>query len=376
MNERSTQPLYVYDRICPRESKRKQILREYGTAPARQNWDRDGSPRPEPDPGNRPRRTSGSMNSGPRVKQSRSGGAYNYRPGRAQGGEAVRENTVKRFRERILTLFETIEERGRRDETIARNQAIAWKKLVEYRRAIFTVLILLAVLALFMFAVYRLFFVITDVDISGSGLYTDSEIMQSAGFSPGDNLYSFDAGAAEEQITFNLPMIRTVEITRSIPKSVAVAVQEDEPAFVCEIWGDDVILSSGLRVLGTATAETTLPVLVLPSVDYSVAGRVLSFADDRDERYIRSVIGDLLLSSVWQNGMVNRLDLSDEYDMEMSISGMYLLRLGGEADCSHKLKLAYKTIVSDAFTKNVPARIDVRNPEKAAVNYEPGLVVE
>ncbi|MBQ8187479.1 MAG: FtsQ-type POTRA domain-containing protein [Clostridia bacterium] len=378
MNERSTQPLYVYDRVCPRESKRKQILREYGTAPARQKWDRDGSPRPEPEPEHSPRRPSGRRNSGPRIRQAqtRGGGAYNYRPGRARGGEAVRENTLKSFRERIVTLFESIEERGRRDETIARNQAIAWKKLVEYRRAIFTVLILLGVLVLFMFAVYRLFFVITEVDVSGSALYTDSEITEAAGFSPGDNLYSFDAGAAQDQITFNLPMIRTAQIERSIPKSVAVAVEEDVPAFVCEIWGDDVILSSGLRVLGTATAETTLPVLVLPAVDYSVAGRVLSFADDRDERYIRSVLGDLLASSVWQNGMVTRLDLSDEYDMEMSVYGMYLLRLGGEADCSHKLKLAYKTIMSEAFTKNVPARIDVRDPAKAAVNYEPGLVVE
>ena len=41
MNERSTQPLYVYDRICPRESKRKQILREYGTAPATEVRDRN-----------------------------------------------------------------------------------------------------------------------------------------------------------------------------------------------------------------------------------------------------------------------------------------------------------------------------------------------
>lgn len=268
MNERSTQPLYVYDRVCPRESKRKQILREYGTAPARQRWDRDGSPRPEPTPGSDPRRSSGRMHSGsgPRIRQAqtRGGGAYHYRPGRARGGEAVRENTLKSFRDRIVSLFESIEERGRRDETIARNQAIAWKKLVEYRRAIFTVLILLGVLALFMLAVYRLFFVIDEVDVSGSALYTDSEIISAAGFSPGDNLYSFDAGMAEDQITFCLPMIRTAEIERSIPKSVAVAVEEDVPAFVCEIWGDDVILSAGLRVLGTATAF--LPAVQLPSM--------------------------------------------------------------------------------------------------------------
>lgn len=380
MNERNNQrPMYVYDRICPREAKRRQILREYGTAPARQKVDRNAPDVPEREPRRR-QSGSGRPNPGnrqsPRVKQAGTGNAYNYRPGKARGGEAVRERPLKLLLEKVANLFESIEERGRRDESIAKKQAIAWKKLVEYRRAIFTVLILLGVLALFIFAVYRLFFVISEVDISGSALYTDSEITSAAGFSPGDNLYSFDAGAAEEQITFNLPMIRTAEIERSIPKSVAVAVEEDVPAFVCEIWGEDVILSAGLRVLGTATAETTLPVLVLPPVDYSVAGRVLSFADDRDERYIRTVLTDMLASPLWENGMVTRLDLSDEYDMEMSVSGMYLLRLGGEEDCSHKLRLAYKTITSEAFTENVPARIDIRDPEKAAVNYEHGLVVE
>lgn len=359
MNRKSrdaSQPMYVYDRVCPREAKRREILREYGTAPGRQRYDRNSTERP------------------PRPSQN--GTAYSYRPGKAQGGEAVRENPLKMFKDRVIHLFETVEERGRMDETIAKRQAIAWKKLVEHRWTIFITLILLAVAVLFAALVYSLVFVIQSIEIGGSELYTDTEIMDAAGFSPGDNLYSFDSEAAKSQITFCLPMIRSAEIDQSIPNAVAVTVTEDEPTFQCEIWGETLILSAGLRVLGTAQDETALPTLVLPPVDYSVAGRVLSFRDERDERYIRSVLGDVLASELWSGGMVNRLDLSDEYDLTVNLEQKYIVRLGGEDDCAHKLKLVYKTIGYNAFNRDMPARIDVRSGEKAAVNYDPALIVE
>ncbi len=354
-------PMYIYDRVCPRESKRREILREYGTAPKRQRYDRNSDSRPQREP-EAPVRTSGK--------------AYSYRPGRAQGGEAVRENPLKILKERFLHLFETAEERGRMEETIAKRQAIAWKKLVEHRWSILITLILLAVLALFSAVIYSLVFVIQNVEISGSALYTDSEILDAAGFSPGDNLYSFDAEEATSQITFCLPMLRSAEIGRGIPNSVQIAVTEDEPAFLCEIWGENLVLSAGLRVLGTAQGENTLPVLVLPPVDYSVAGRVLSFRDERDERYIRAVLSDVLASEMWSGGMVTKIDLSDEYDLTVNLNGMYILRLGDEDDCAYKLKLAHKTIAAAGFTKGVPARIDVRSGEKAAVNYDPALIVQ
>jgi len=350
-------PMYIYDRVCPKEAKRREILHEYGTAPTRQRYDR---------------------NSAANSRQSAyaNNTAYSYRPGKAQGGEAVKENPLKLLRDKFLSLFDSVEDHGRLDETIAKRQAIAWKKLVEHRWTIFITLLLIAIIALFVGVVFSTVFVIRDTDVSGSQLYTDTEILDTAGILYGENLYSFDADDAQSQITFCLPMIRTAEISRDIPNTVSVAVTEDEPAFICEIWGDQLVLSAGLRVLGTAVDETSLPVLVLPPVDYSVAGRVLSFADERDERYIRSVLADILASTVWTSGMVSKVDLSDEYDLTVNLEDMYILRLGGEAECDYKLKLVYKTITYSSFTQNVPARIDVRDPSKAAVNYDPALVVE
>jgi len=364
MNRRSresSRPMYIYDRVCPREVKRREILQEYGVAPKRQRYDRNSNQRP-------PREPDESVN----VR----GTAYNYRPAKAQGGEAVRENPLKQIKERFLHLFESVDDRGRMDETIAKHQAIAWKKLVEHRWAVFITLILLAVIALFAAAVYYWVFVIQDVEISGSDLYRDSEIIEAAGFSPGDNLYSFSAAEAQSMITFHLPMLRTAEISRGIPNSVDIAVTEDVPVFRCEIWGETVLLSAGLRVLGTAQPDSVQPYLVLPPVDYSVAGRTISFRDDRDERYIRSVLNAVLSCEIWNAGQVTKVDLADEYDLTLNGADKSIIRLGDEEDCAHKLKLAHKVFEYSSFNRDVPARIDIRSGVKAAVNYDPALIVE
>lgn len=367
MNRRTQEPIrpmYIYDRVCHRESKRREILHEYGTAPARQRYDRESAANS--------RRSAYQQNN-----------VYNYQPGEAQGGTVVRETSVKALGQKILmllgsflSLFESVEERGKLDEILAKRQAVAWKKLVDHRWSVFITLLLIGIMALAALFIYNVIFVIDDVEISGSDLYTDTEILDSAGISTGQRLYDFDPGEVESQITFCLPMIRNVDINRDIPDTVGLTVTEDEPVFVCEIWGDRVILSAGLRVLGIVGDETSLPVLVLPSVEYSVAGRTLEFSDARNERYIRAVLSEVLASTLWTSGMVTKLDLSDQYDLTMNLDDMYILRLGGEDECEHKLKLVYKTITSDTFTYNVSARIDVRDPSKAAVNFDPSLVVE
>ena len=166
-----SRPMYVYDRVCHRESKRREILHEYGTAPARQRYDRESS--------------AGSGRSAYQKSQ-----AYNYRPGNVHGGEAVRETPLKLLKQRILlmkesflSMFESVEDRGKLDEVIAKRQAIAWKKLVDHRWTIFITLLLIGIMAMAALFIYNVIFVIDDVEISGSDLYSDTEILDSAGIS-------------------------------------------------------------------------------------------------------------------------------------------------------------------------------------------------
>ena len=305
-------------------------------------------------------------------RRRQSGNAYSYRPGSAEGGEAVKSRPFKLMIDRLVDFFDSVEDKVRRDEAIARKHAVAWKKLYEYKHIITTSLVLLAVTALFAFVVYQIFFVVQDVRITGAGMYSESEIMLSAGFEVGDNLYSFAGNEAEEAITFLCPYIKSAEIERTVPKTVNIMLEEDTPAYFAVIWGDCVKLSAGLRVLemtdrASITAEDGLIELVLPPVKYSVAGRVIEFCDQRDERVVRSVLAEAASSALLENGMIDEIDLSNEYGITVESCGRYLLKMGGETDMDLKLRMAYKTLTNDQFDDLLPARIDLSEVGRAAI---------
>lgn len=383
--------LYVYDRVYPKKIKERQISRTYRTQTTQQG----GRPSERKygkafAESQRARATAQEHRSNRTVGQAATHGygasnrprrsnseSYTYRPGNARGGEAVRERPLKLMLDRIVNFFETIEERGRRDEAIAKQKAIAWKKFSEYRHIFFTSLLLLAITVAFVALVYKMFFVVENVTVSGTERYTDGEIIASAGFSLGDNLYSFAASDAEDTITFLCPYIRSAVVNRSIPKSVAITLEDDSAVYYADIWGDRVMLSAGLRILDVTeseeVAEEGLIELILPPVKYSVAGRGIEFYDVRNERFIRDVLTEVLASSLAGADMVDAVDLSDAYDIKIESCGRYLLRLGDETDCDLKLRMAYKTMTSNDFDQLLPARIDLSEVGKAIIKPDASL---
>lgn len=391
--------LYVYDRICPKSSKRNEIISEYGKAePAsrvknyaykngqsfsqRQRERARAYSEAHPYAGSRRADTS-------RRADSR---AYAYRPngfGDAQsssqrGGERVRQaengRPLKLIIERIINLFDSIEERGKTDEQIAKQRAIARKRFYDHKNTIITSLVVVLVLALFIFAAYKLIFVIDTFTAEGSGIYSESEILDSSGISLGDNLYSFDKASVSADITFRCPYIKSAKVTRALPRSVTIALEDDSEMYFANIWGEYIVLSPSLRALGTIergqARENGLIELVLPAVSYSVSGRTLEFVSARDERFIRRILSEVSASELFSGGMIDKIDLSDEYAITMRSSGKYMLKFGGESDCDLKLRMAYRTINELAAENSSPAKIDLTVVGEASVRFDMQLELD
>lgn len=397
--------LYVYDRICKKESKTRQILQEYGPnvieAPDAQPNMRTERPFGKAFAESQRKRAEEYLRDNPERLRTASktawsedepegttytdaaGNEYIYRPGAVSGGEAVKQQPLQFIREQFVNMLETIDSRRKRDEDAAKRQAIAHKKFTENRHALITAFLMLLVTVLFIGFVYLAFFVIADVEVEGSEIYTADEVVEAAGFAVGDNLYSFHAGQAEELILFHCPQIKAAQISRTVPNAVDIALTDDTAVYYADIYGDLAVLSSGLRVLGftdEATAEADgLTKLVLPAVKESVAGRVVSFTEERDLRYVRSVLAAAEASSLYTEGRIDKIDVSDEHNVKVICDGMYILQLGDEKDSDLKLRMAYKTIGSSAFDREIPASIDLSDfssSVEASVRYDMRLIVD
>lgn len=357
-NKKNDGVMYIYDRVCTKSSKKRELRGEYSNAGRKR---RDGAR-----PISRAYQADDFTNTQTTYIPNRS--ASNRSGGYTSGGKPL-----KLVLEKIINLVDSIEERGTQDEFIAKRRAISMKKAAEYKHAISTAALLAAITVAFVLVAYKLFFVVKVIDVEGSDAYTVDEVIKAAGVEVGDNLYSFDAGEAERQISFFLPYIKSAKIKRVMPQKLTITVDDDDPIFVADIWGDNVVLSAGLRVLESDTDNTEgLVRLVLPPVDYSVAGSVIRFTDERQQRFIRNTVSELLASEMMMNGLIGRVDLSDEYDIKMVSSDKYLLKFGGDADLDLKLKMVYKTVTSNKFTEGV-ASIDLSTVGEAYVMYDPNI---
>ena len=386
--------LYVYDRVCPKESKKRQIDKTYRpdkySSPAgfeNRNPNRvygkafAERQRRRAEEYARCAAESSARGAGygeANFKHTSAGsarrqnGGYNDRPGRAQGGEAVREKPLKLLIDGIINLFESIEDRGRADERIAKQKAIAFKKFSEYKHALTTAFILVLITAVFCTLVYNMFFVIKDIGAEGSEIYSSDTLTEVSGIEAGTTLYSFKAADAEEEIIFRCPYIKSAEISRTLPNKVTITVEDDSAYYITKIWDHYVVLSSGLKVLDIQSekADAALIELVLPPVSYSVGGRVIEFEDPRDERFIRSILDEVANSSLGTAGMVDKIDLSNEYAISIQSAGKYLMQIGDETNCDLKLRMAYKTVTSKDFEAGTPARINLSEVGEASVRYD------
>lgn len=326
--QREEQPIvYVYgDRICRKEAKQKQLYKKYGTA-------------------------AGFADQG-------------------EAGGTVRKKRYKIVLENIINLIDSIEERRKQDVDAAKRSAIMRKKFIEHRRGFLLALFMLTFLTAFVLLGYHLFFGISTIYAENTVNYTADTVIAASGVELGDKLYSFSAEDAETRITFVCPYIRSVEVERSVPNRVSLALESDQAAYCVNVYGEKLVLSAGLRVLGDYDPAVNghLPELCLPEIGYSVDGRVITFVDEKQDRFVREV-----LSGISESGLADRIGLADlrnPYDIVMHCDGMYLLEFGGEKDIAYKLKMAEKTLSDPDFRKDIPAEIDLGTVGEATIRYD------
>jgi cell division septal protein FtsQ len=312
-----------------------------------------------------------------RMRGERNGSAgFSGRPfgaGVAAAAVEERQNPMREYLNRAVLAFESLKDRISSDQELARRRASFSKKWSRYRHVFLTVLAIVAILALFVMATYKLIFVVRSIDVRSSGVYDSSEGVKASCIEEGALLYSFSTSDAEADITFRCPYIKSAEIRRTIPDKVEVVVSEDEAAYVINVWGDWAVVSRNLRVLEVSDKfpeNDKLILLSIPQVKYSVAGRAMEFYDTKDERYVREVLKALETSSLSEESEIRALYTSDRYNITMSYGGLYTIEFGDDADMYRKFEMCSAALNSGKLTAGVPARIVIEDPETASIRYD------
>ncbi|MBQ4066668.1 MAG: hypothetical protein IJD22_03370 [Clostridia bacterium] len=252
------------------------------------------------------------------------------------------------------------------------------RALRKFRDVAVSAALIVAVFVVMCVVVYRLLFVISDIKADGSATYTSEELVIASGIAKGDHLYSFSSREIGELMILRCPEICEVDVERTPPGKVVFNIKEEPCSFYADFYGEYRCLSSGLRVLDSVTEEDAKSrgcvKLVLPDVKNATAGLEPEFAEVRDEGYIYDSCESLLGSKLAQRA--GTMDLSDKYNITLTVDGRYIIKLGNSESLDMKLKIANAVLEDEMFHKDIKATIDVTDLSETSVVVDEGLRIE
>ncbi len=235
----------------------------------------------------------------------------------------------------------------------------------EILRRIFYIVIAVLLVAVIGVVCITVFFGLKSVEIRGNSRYSTSDILSVCDFSSDTNLFAIDFEATEAAIVKNCPYIREVSFRRVLPSTLIMTVVEDTPKYCAEIHDDWFLLSDDLRVISRhdiyeEVSILSLPItyLLLPEVDYAVAGEVVRFSQPSAFNYLKSFLTEISAHSFYEQ--VECIDTTDRYHINLYAGeGKYLISIGNSESLDTKLRFVAKVLEDPTFTSTTIASINV-----------------
>lgn len=99
-----------------------------------------------------------------------------------------------------------------------------------------------------------IFFRVRTVEVQGNSYYSAEEVIAAAGIASGDNLLTLSRGEIAGNVIAQLPYVKSVRVTRTLPDTVVITVAEDETTFAVQAQGGKLYL---MTAAGKATEEVS-----------------------------------------------------------------------------------------------------------------------
>lgn len=210
-------------------------------------------------------------------------------------------------------------------------------------RLIFTLLLMVAVVIAAVLMAVFVFFKVSVVNISGSSIYSNEEILEKSGINVGDNLVLENGAAAEERICSALPYIESAKVTKKIPSTIDIELVDAEVYYCFQSGNEYLYVSRNKKLLETQSSAMAGSILVTGAEVSADKGRVV-FTDSNAEAVfdeISAVFADN------EKGLVSAIDLSNLYNIRISYDNRILMELGGSADLSDKLYFGLRVVTGE-----------------------------
>ena len=223
--------------------------------------------------------------------------------------------------------------------------------------------------------VFSRFIGVGEFEIKGETDYRLSELISKSGIRTGDMMSSVNERKAEKILLEKCPYLKSVEVKKKFPGKICFVVEERVLGWYLEVSDDYYALDYDLLVLletydEESLKERGLTRLVLPEIESAICDRLPEFGHG-DEQLIRETLK--IIDSFRTSGIKERLtylDLSNRFEIKLTIDGEFDVKLGDMKDIETKLATVTETIEKALASGFVGGEINMITPTTCSFKGE------
>lgn len=197
-----------------------------------------------------------------------------------------------------------------------------------------------------------IFFRVNTIQVTGGQYYTAEEIIAASGVAKGDNLLTISRAGIAGNIVAELPYVRSVQITRHLPDTLELTVEEYDVTYAVRGSGEDYyLITAGGKITEKVDEHTARSHIRVDSLtlDDPVVGQTIKVAGAENELAAQGQIDAMCallqeLESAELSKQVVSVEVPSAYHMALWYGDQYYVKLGDAEDLPYKLEYLKKVL--------------------------------
>ena len=216
------------------------------------------------------------------------------------------------------------------------------------------------------------FFNIEDIQVTGSSIYTLSDLDGVLEAKPGDNLLRLNTKSLSETVLQNLKKADKVEVKRVFPTTLLVEIEDGVPQTQLYYESRYYTLSQRGRVLDIADESVpNVPAVIGPKPEGAQIGSYIDLVLENEEKDWLKI----LFKELEESGLndISVVDISSTISLKLYYQNRIEIKLGSFSELDTKLAMVKAVFDSGDIGIEESGTIDISDPDKMYVDSDAEL---
>lgn len=245
-----------------------------------------------------------------------------------------------------------------RDEIRHINNRIRRKKQKRIKLILYSVL-LICFIAVAVGLSLTVFFNIQDIEVKGSSVYGDTEIIKASGIQIDDNFFLSDLKGAAKKITGNLPYAGQAKLKRKLPSTLVIDIIDTKEYAAFDWEQGYVLINEKGKVLSNSATVLRDGVSYVSNI-YPKKAEICETVEFEDSATFEQITGILTAIKNAELDKISSISLSDMSAITLMYDGRIMLKVGSLTNFERKMLRAAEAIrVEEQRNKAVKGTLDL-----------------